>query len=361
MGYELQNADTVRKNIHEDKRVGFWGLFKKIALPILGGGPGHMKPGQFTENSEMCLSLARSLVSKQKYDTIDVACAYAYWLQTGPLTKKTTIKLALSGSMKTVTENPLNPNWRLDLNEDQKLEIFNKIRSNTKSFNENNLSNGALMRITPLAIAYRNSTYKELRKLAIEDAQITHSNPIAWDASVVYIIALVALLRGKTRDDAFYDALSYAETDIVREHMEDAKNRAIPVKLPQNIISKQTVVDPNNCILEFTNGDDYAMGYMGIALQSAFYELLHAKSFASGLEDVISRGGDTDTNGCIVAALLGAYFGIDTIPQEWVNTVRSADPYLGCRDKERYKIPMDFLSIKDIETLVPRLTNIKMS
>lgn len=136
------------------------------------------------------------------------------------------------------------------------------------------------------------------------------------------------------------------------------------------------ILDPNNCILEFTNGDDYAMGYMGvkflsyhfnlyikfqIALQSAFYELLHAKSFASGLEDVISRGGDTDTNGCIVAALLGAYFGIDTIPQEWVNTVRSADPYLGCRDKERYKIPMDFLSIKDIETLVPRLTNIKMS
>lgn len=48
--YELQNADTVRKNIHEDKRVGFWGLFKKIALPILGGGPGHMKPGQVSIN-----------------------------------------------------------------------------------------------------------------------------------------------------------------------------------------------------------------------------------------------------------------------------------------------------------------------
>lgn len=26
-----------------------------------------------------------------------------------------------------------------------------------------------------------------------------------------------------------------------------------------------SILDPNNCILEFTNGDDYAMGYMGVS------------------------------------------------------------------------------------------------
>lgn len=44
--------------------------------------------------------------------------------------------------------------------------------------------------------------------------------------------------------------------------------------------------------------------------QSAFYELLHGKSFADSLVRAIQRGGDTDTNGAIVGALLGKFFTI---------------------------------------------------
>jgi len=32
-------------------------------------------------------------------------------------------------------------------------------------------------------------------------------------------------------------------------------------------------------------------------------------------------GGDTDTNGCIAGALLGAYYGYDKIPKEWIKSV----------------------------------------
>ena len=41
---------------------------------------------------------------------------------------------------------------------------------------------------------------------------------------------------------------------------------------------------------------------------------------------MIERGGDTDTNGCIAAALLGAKYGASGIPQEWIDTVKSAKP-----------------------------------
>jgi hypothetical protein len=56
---------------------------------------------------------------------------------------------------------------------------------------------------------------------------------------------------------------------------------------------------------------------------------------------------------------LGAYFGVDGIPGDWIETVRQAEPYKGCRNWERSKIPMDFFSIKDVDTLVPQLSNIK--
>jgi ADP-ribosylglycohydrolase len=55
----------------------------------------------------------------------------------------------------------LNPNWRKDFSDKQKQMIFNKIQSNVREYNNQSLSNGALMRISPLAIAYRNASAAE--------------------------------------------------------------------------------------------------------------------------------------------------------------------------------------------------------
>uniref|UniRef100_A0A0M3IR27 ADP-ribosylglycohydrolase n=1 Tax=Ascaris lumbricoides TaxID=6252 RepID=A0A0M3IR27_ASCLU len=54
--------------------------------------------------------------------------------------------------------------------------------------------------------------------------------------------------------------------------------------------------------------------------------MLHAPSFYDGVLAAISRGGDTDTNGGIVAAILGARFGVDEIPTAWLTTIRNAKP-----------------------------------
>lgn len=46
------------------------------------------------------------------------------------------------------------------------------------------------------------------------------------------------------------------------------------------------------------------MGYVGIALQTAYYELLNGSSFEQSLVDIMKRGGDTDTIGCIAGRFL---------------------------------------------------------
>ena len=51
----------------------------------------------------MALSLARSIVEKQKFDQVDVTCSYVYWMETGPLTAGVTTKKALKNTMKIVT------------------------------------------------------------------------------------------------------------------------------------------------------------------------------------------------------------------------------------------------------------------
>ena len=79
------------------------------------------------------------------------------------------------------------------------------------------------------------------------------------------------------------------------------------------------------------------------------------------MEFAIARGGDTDTNGCIVGALIGARFGVDHIPKDWIATVSNAEPCLLSHGFVRNNLNMDFLTIKDVDTFIPELANIIVS
>ena len=60
--------------------------------------------------------------------------------------------------------------------------------------------------------------------------------------------------------------------------------------------------DAKNHRLPDTNHD---IGQLRIAFTHSFYHLLTSKSLIDGLKIIISKGGDTDTNACIVGGLIG--------------------------------------------------------
>ncbi len=68
---------------------------------------------------------------------------------------------------------------------------------------------------------------------------------------------------------------------------------------------------------------------MLIALQNAFYRLLHAESFEQALVDTVACGGDTDTTAAICGGLLGAVHGLDAIPAQWKAAVLTCRPKAG--------------------------------
>lgn len=97
--------------------------------------------------------------------------------------------------------------------------------------------------------------------------------------------------------------------------------------------------------------DQQHQGYFVIALQAALHELQISDSFEESLVRIISIGGDTDTNACIAAVLLGTKLGVDSIPQDWIRDVLNAP------------IDRDFpfmkpLKEKTVEEFVTRLTNL---
>ena len=52
---------------------------------MVGGGPFHLKPGQWTDDTSMALCLATSLVSKDGFDPVDQMDRYWDWYQNGYL------------------------------------------------------------------------------------------------------------------------------------------------------------------------------------------------------------------------------------------------------------------------------------
>ena len=51
---------------------------------LIGEGPFQLVPGQITDDTELALSLARSLVKQGRYDPEDAAAAYARWRRSDP-------------------------------------------------------------------------------------------------------------------------------------------------------------------------------------------------------------------------------------------------------------------------------------
>lgn len=76
----------------------------------------------------------------------------------------------------------------------------------------------------------------------------------------------------------------------------------------------------------------------------AFYFLLRLKegcTYELAVRETIRQGGDTDTNACIVGAMVAAALGYDSIPEHMRNLVLEFD----CVNATKLKRP-DYLSIK---------------
>ena len=68
-------------------------------------------------------------------------------------------------------------------------------------------------------------------------------------------------------------------------------------------------------------------------VELAFSALSSAGSLEEGIVSVISRGGVTDTNGCVAGALLGAKFGKSAVPDRWAGKLKAGAELLALGDQ----------------------------
>ncbi|HYG55324.1 MAG TPA: inositol monophosphatase family protein, partial [Burkholderiales bacterium] len=231
---------------------------------LADGGVYHTMAGQPTDDSEMALALARSILKEKSYKSEKALDAYREWLQTRPIDVGETTERGLLGLHTTESE-----------------------------------SNGSLMRISPVGI-WAAGDPARAAKAARQDSALTHPNPVCVEACAGYAAAIAVGVGGGNRDAMLEAALKHA----------DGRARAA-------IMLGATSTPPADY--------EKRMGWVLIALQNAFYQLFH-ESFEEGVIKSASAGGDTDTNAAIAGALLGAAHGRDAIPSRWILPVLACRP-----------------------------------
>ena len=165
--------------------------------------------------------------------------------------------------------------------------------------------NGALMRIMPIALWAVSHPDFDWMTAARQDAALTHPHPINGECNVVYTYALLrAMQPGATPQGVYTATLQWAA---------------------EQGISAPVIAALSSAATTRPDYDGAHIGWVLVALHSAFYQLLHAADFRSALVDIVSSGGDTDTNAAIAAPLLAAIHGPLSIPREWLVCVRAVN------------------------------------
>ena len=243
---------------------------------LIGEGPFHLLPGQVTDDTELALALARSLVRRGRYDEDDVAEAYVRWRHSGPFDVGSATHQAFGGA------RPPGPGVALAL----------RARANQQT-----QANGSLMRASPLGIFGAGMPRQSLARLAESDSGLSHPDQVCRAACAVFVTTIAeAIDTGLPGPELFARACDAARGSAVEDTLQAASS-ALPV----------------------SDGDN--MGWVRIALQHAFFHLLHTTNFEAGLIQTVVKGGDSDTNGAITGALLGAVLGEAAIPARWRQAV----------------------------------------
>lgn len=172
--------------------------------------------------------------------------------------------------------------------------------------------NGAVMRCAPLAIRWVGDPDRLVRE-SVVSAVPTHWDPRCGWSCALANLATADALRGDIRaSDALLDSARHG----LQEAMTVLEPYGYRPEPPDSVVEAVRTAESCARIEDLALGTGN-IGFTLLTLQAVLFAYWRAEDFESCLACVVGEGGDTDTNGAPVGALLGARFGLDAIPERW--------------------------------------------
>lgn len=260
--------------------------------------------GEWTDDTSMALCIADSLLECGGYDSYDMMDRFYRWVKEG------------YRSHDGLPADDVGNQTRLEIIKYHRDPVRPKDEPKTES-----AGNAPIMRLAPIVIAnvFPNEkhssriTDKELNrfeKMAILSCQETHNSIAAECVTGMFATALYAAMLGFDKTAI----LSYAERGTYLDNKEYDKFWLDNV---DSLINRWRNKNDGDNLKDLG-------GYIVDAFAIALWGFANSESFEDGMKKVILLSGDVDTNAAIYGQLAGAYYGYESIPEEWRNEVENA-------------------------------------
>lgn len=300
---------------------------------ISGGGPFHVDRGQVTDDTQLACCLTRVLATHPRPDQIGGALALAY---------QAWEPIAFDSGRQTASAIQ-----RMAFGIDPTLAGYQAWAEDGRRA----AGNGSLMRTAPIGALIPDR--EERLRVAVLDSLLTHADPRCVLACAGFDEAIAVGIGGggansmvQAAETAVTDAIPVAlrqpagpliteqewqtaredlHLDLLAARLEDPwlQDEELMPAAWDLLVAARGPVDPDRARLAL-NGD--MAGFVRVAFRLAFWQLLHARDVRCAIVDTVNRGFDADTNGAIVGALLGARWGYESLPRDWVEAVLQANP-----------------------------------
>ena len=260
------------------------GTFPKVT-GYRGGGPHHLKPGEWTDDTSMALALADSIASVG-WDLNDQARRYLAWWQKG--------EYSVTGDC-----------FDIGITTRRALGQFQRTGDARTSGDpsESASGNGSIMRLAPVPIRYADlfpDRLEELIEKLVESSLTTHASPLCQSSCVYMGLVLCGLIHGLPRDEVLSPSweplLHLKKSYPLHPKVDEVAAGSFRQKQPPEIEGS---------------------GFVVKSLEAALWAFHDAQDFRQAVLRAVNLGDDADTTGAICGQFAGAYWGESGIPLEW--------------------------------------------
>lgn len=222
--------------------------------------------GTWSDDTSLTLATVDSLLTCEGVDIPDMRARFEDWLENGTYT----------------------PDGQVF---DQGFTTVHALTQGHGCTNEQSNGNGSLMRILPLAFV-QNLSDEQIAQVS----GITHAHPLSVEACTVYIHAAQLILDGFSLTEALETASLSSE---IFSYLADISSRK--------------------------RNEIRSTGYVKDSLEASFWCLLTTDNFRDALIRAVNLGDDTDTIGAITGGMAGLAYGMESVPDSWMNALRKKE------------------------------------
>ena len=252
---------------------------------MVGGGPFHLKPGEWTDDTSMALCLAESLLECGAVDPVDQLVRYVRWKRTGHHSS-TGHCFDIGGTVRAALA---------------RFERYSEPWSG--GTDPYSAGNGSIMRLAPVPLFFAHDPELAISNAALS-SRTTHGHPEAIDACRYLAALIVGALQGRTKEELL----------LTRFSPVPGLWTAYPLVAPIARVANGSYLQEEPPVIR---GD----GYVTRSLEAALWAFAKSTCFEDGALRAVNLGEDADTTGAVYGQLAGAYYGVASIPSAWRSTL----------------------------------------